>query len=414
MLKNARHEMILNLVNQNGYVTIDLLTQLLKSSESTVRRDLTELDQAKKLNRLHGGAEKLSNLRYEENVAQKSIKYIIQKRSIAKRAAKEVEKGDVIFMDAGTTVSMMVEYLDELDELTIVTNSVHIASALLDKKIKTIGIGGYPKGRLIELFGAESSGKTTVALQAVAETQKNGGYVAYIDAENSLDIEYAENLGVKSDSLIFAQPDTGEEAFYMINEFVRTGAFDLIVVDSVAALTPASEIDGIKMPGQQAKMMSEQLSQLVGKVNQTKTVIIFINQIRSTMSGLFLNKETTPGGSALKFYSSVRIEVKSGEKIKDGIDTIGKKTTLHTVKNKVSSPYKKPTVINIFGDGFSQEIDVVTTAIQLGVVKKLGEWYSFNGQKLGRGIFGVKEYLSHHPSVFNALDNLTREALQFP
>ena len=276
-----------------------------------------------------------------------------------------------------------------------------------------IGIGGYPKGRLIELFGAESSGKTTVALQAVAETQKNGGYVAYIDAENSLDIEYAENLGVKSDSLIFAQPDTGEEAFYMINEFVRTGAFDLIVVDSVAALTPASEIDGVKMPGQQAKMMSEQLSQLVGKVNQTKTVIIFINQIRSTMSGLFLNKETTPGGSALKFYSSVRIEVKSGEKIKDGIDTIGKKTTLHTVKNKVSAPYKKPTVINIFGDGFSQEIDVVTTAIQLGVVKKLGEWYSFNGQKLGRGIFGVKEYLSHHPSVFNALDNLTREALQF-
>lgn len=181
-----------------------------------------------------------------------------------------------------------------------------------------IGIGGYPKGRLIELFGAESSGKTTVALQAVAETQKNGGYVAYIDAENSLDIEYAENLGVKSDSLIFAQPDTG--------------AFDLIVVDSVAALTPASEIDGVKMPGQQAKMMSEQLSQLVGKVNQTKTVIIFINQIRSTMSGLFLNKETTPGGSALKFYSSVRIEVKSGEKIKDGTDTIGKKTTPHTVK----------------------------------------------------------------------------------
>lgn len=260
-----------------------------------------------------------------------------------------------------------------------------------------IGIGGYPKGRLIELFGAESSGKTTVALQAVAETQKNGGYVAYIDAENSLDIEYAENLGVKSDSLIFAQPDTGEEAFYMINEFVRTGAFDLIVVDSVAALTPASEIDGVKMPGQQAKMMSEQLSQLVGKVNQTKTVIIFINQIRSTMSGLFLNKETTPGGSALKFYSSVRIEVKSGEKIKDGIDTIGKKTTLHTVKNKVSAPYKKPTVINIFGDGFSKEIDVVTTALQLGIVKKLGEWYSFNGQKLGRGIFG-SERISFSPS----------------
>ena len=169
----------------------------------------------------------------------------------------------------------------------------------------------------------------------------------------------------------------------------------------------------MSIPGQQAKMMSEQLSQLVGKVNQTKTVIIFINQIRSTMSGLFLNKETTPGGSALKFYSSVRIEVKSGEKIKDGIDTIGKKTTLHTVKNKVSAPYKKPTVINIFGDGFSKEIDVVTTALQLGIVKKLGEWYSFNGQKLGRGIFGVKEYLSLHPSVFNALDNLTREALQF-
>ncbi|MDG4985100.1 recombinase RecA [Lactococcus lactis] len=276
-----------------------------------------------------------------------------------------------------------------------------------------IGIGGYPKGRLIELFGAESSGKTTVALQAVAETQKSGGYVAYIDAENSLDIEYAENLGVKSDSLIFAQPDTGEEAFYMINEFVKTGAFDLIIVDSVAALTPASEIDGVSIPGQQAKMMSGQLSKLVSKVNQTKTVIIFINQVRSTMSGLFLNKETTPGGSALKFYSSVRIEVKSGEKIKDGIDTIGKKTTLHTVKNKVSAPYKKPTVINVFGDGFSQEIDVVTLAIQMGVVKKMNEWYSFNGRKLGRGIFSVKEYLASHQSVFETLKHLTRESLQF-
>lgn len=276
-----------------------------------------------------------------------------------------------------------------------------------------IGIGGYPKGRLIELFGAESSGKTTVALQAVAETQKSGGYVAYIDAENSLDIEYAENLGVKSESLIFAQPDTGEEAFYMINKFVKTGAFDLIIVDSVAALTPASEIDGVSIPGQQAKMMSEQLSKLVSKVNQTKTVIIFINQVRSTMSGLFLNKETTPGGSALKFYSSVRIEVKSGEKIKDGIDTIGKKTTLHTVKNKVSAPYKKPSVINVFGDGFSQEIDVVTLAIQMGVVKKMNEWYSFNGQKLGRGIFSVKEYLATHQNVFEALKTLTRESLQF-
>jgi recombination protein RecA len=160
-------------------------------------------------------------------------------------------------------------------------------------------------------------------------------------------------------------------------------------------------------------MMSEQLSKLVSKVNQTKTVIIFINQVRSTMSGLFLNKETTPGGSALKFYSSVRIEVKSGEKIKDGIDTIGKKTTLHTVKNKVSAPYKKPTVINVFGDGFSQEIDVVTLAIQMGVVKKMNEWYSFNGQKLGRGIFSVKEYLASHQNIFEALKTLTRESFQF-
>ncbi|MDT2945343.1 recombinase RecA [Lactococcus lactis] len=287
-----------------------------------------------------------------------------------------------------------------------------LASGILSLDM-AMGIGGYPKGRLIELFGAESSGKTTVALQAVAETQKSGGYVAYIDAENSLDIEYAENLGVKSESLIFAQPDTGEEAFYMLNEFVKTGALDLIIVDSVAALTPASEIDGVTIPGQQAKMMSEQLSKLVSKVNQTKTVIIFINQVRSTMRGIFTNKETTPGGSALKFYSSVRIEVKSGEKIKDGIDTIGKKTTLHTVKNKVAAPYKKPTVINIFGEGFVQEIDIVTSAIQVGVVTKLGEWYSFNGQKLGRGTFGVKEYLATHPAVFEALSSLTREALQF-
>ena len=186
-----------------------------------------------------------------------------------------------------------------------------------------------------------------------------------------------------------------------------------IVVDSVAALTPASEIDGVTIPGQQAQMMSQQLSKLVSKVNQTKTVIIFINQVRSTMNGLFKNKETTPGGSALKFYSSVRIEVKSGEKIKDGIDTIGKKTTLHTVKNKVAVPYKKPTVINVFGDGFSQEIDVVTLAIPMGIVKKMNEWYSFNGQKLGRGIFSVKEYLASHRYVFKTLKSLIRESLQF-
>lgn len=274
-----------------------------------------------------------------------------------------------------------------------------------------MGIGGYPRGRLIEVFGAESSGKTTVALQAVAEAQKRGGIAAYIDVENSLDPDYAENLGVKLDDLIFSQPDSGEKAFDAMEELVKTGALDLIVIDSVAALTPQAEIDGVNLQGELAKMMSERLKRIVSLVNKTKTVIIFINQVRASLSGFLGNGETTPGGKALKFYSSVRIEVKTSEKIKQNDIVVGKKTILTTVKNKVASPFKKAMIANIWGEGFSQAIDIINQAVKLDVVKQSGKWYSFEGQKIGNGIFEVKDYLKTHLQVLDAIEKSSREKL---
>ncbi|GAA5428631.1 recombinase RecA [Lactococcus lactis] len=242
-----------------------------------------------------------------------------------------------------------------------------------------MGIGGYPRGRLIEVFGAESSGKTTVALHAVAQAQKLGGIAAYIDVENSLDPDYAESIGVNLDDLIFSQPDSGEKAFDALEELVKTGALDLIVIDSVAALTPQAEIDGVNLQAELAKMMSERLKRIVSLVNKSKTVVLFINQVRSNLSGFLGTGETTPGGKALKFYTSIRIEVKTSEKIKQGELAIGKKTTLTTVKNKVASPFKKAVVENIWGEGFAPTVDIVTCAAKADVVQQSGKWYSFKG-----------------------------------
>lgn len=275
-----------------------------------------------------------------------------------------------------------------------------------------MGIGGYPRGRLIEVFGAESSGKTTVALHAVAQAQKLGGIAAYIDVENSLDPDYAQNIGVNLDALIFSQPDSGEKAFDALEELVKTGALDLIVVDSVAALTPQAEIDGVNLQGELAKMMSERLKRIVSLVNRTKTVVIFINQIRASMSGFLGNGETTPGGKALKFYSSIRVEVKTSEKIKLNDNVIGEKTTLTTVKNKVASPFKKAYVANIWGEGFSQAIDIVKNAVKLDIVKQSGKWYSYDGRKIGNGIFDVKDYLTQNVQLLYAIEKNSREKLK--
>jgi len=269
---------------------------------------------------------------------------------------------------------------------------------------KIIGVGGYPKGRLIEVFGKESSGKTTVALHAVSQTQKNNGFVVYIDIENALDPEYARNIGVDLDKLYLSQPGSAEQAFYTIEEFVLTGAFDLIVVDSVAALTPQKEIDGIYLSGDQARLMSEQLRKLVAIVNQSKCVILFINQIRSTMNKNIGELETTPGGKALKFYASVRIEVNSKDAIKNGDgEIIGKKTELVVQKNKVSSPFKKTTVANIYGEGLTPYMDIIKIGMNKGLIKKRGNWYTYDSKKIGNGIFDVKRYLETHTDVYESL-----------
>ena len=267
-----------------------------------------------------------------------------------------------------------------------------------------IGIGGYPKGRLIEVFGKESSGKTTVALHAASKTQKNNGFVAYIDIENSLDPEYAQNIGVDLDKLYLSQPGSAEQAFYTIEEFVLTGAFDLIVVDSVAALTPQKEIDGIYLAGEQARLMSEQLRKLVAIVNQSKCVLLFINQIRSTMNKNIGEFETTPGGKALKFYASVRIEVNTKDAIKNEAgEIIGKKTELVVQKNKVASPFKKATVANIYGEGLTPYMDIIKIGINRGQIKKRGNWYTYDSKKIGNGIFDVKRYLEDHTDVYESL-----------
>lgn len=267
-----------------------------------------------------------------------------------------------------------------------------------------IGIGGYPQGRLIEVFGKEASGKTTVALHAAAQTQKNNGFVAYIDIENSLDPEYAQNIGVDLDNLYLSQPSSAEQAFYTIEEFVLTGAFDLIIVDSVAALTPQKEIDGIYLSGEQARLMSEQLRKLVAIVNQSKCVILFINQIRSTMNKNIGEFETTPGGKALKFYASVRIEVSSKDAIKNTSgEIIGKKTELVVQKNKVASPFKKATVANIYGEGLTPYMDIIKIGMNRGLIKKRGNWYTYNSKKIGNGIFDVKKYLKEHTDVYESL-----------
>lgn len=287
-----------------------------------------------------------------------------------------------------------------------------LPSGILSLDIIT-GIGGYPKGRMVEVFGKESSGKTTVALQAVAECQKNGGFVAYIDVENSLDITYAENLGVDPDSLIFSQPDSGEKAFEALETFAETGSFDLIVVDSVAALTPQAEIDGVNLQGELAKLMSARLKRLASIVNRSKTVVIFINQMRTNVDTMFGEKMKTTGGLALGFYASLRIEVILKGKIEQDMQTVGKKTRLRAVKNKVAPPYQERTIANIWGEGFSQPMDYVVNGVKCGLVTQAGQWYSFDNRKIGNGIFEVKDFLKAHQDILKNLETSVRYKLNF-
>ena len=271
-----------------------------------------------------------------------------------------------------------------------------------------LGIGGLPKGRIIEIFGPESGGKTTVTLHAIAESQKRGGIAAFVDVEHALDPVYAKALGVDVDNLIVSQPDTGEQALDIMEALVRSGAIDIIVLDSVAAMVTKAEIDGDMgdtFVGVQARLMSGAMKKLTAVISKSNTVAIFINQIREKIGVMFGNPETTPGGRALKFYASVRIEVRKGEAIKDGADTVGYRTKCKVIKNKVAPPFKSCEFDMIFGHGISRTGEVLDYAIDLGLVKKSGAWFSYNDMRIGQGRENTKKFLDDNPDVMKELED---------
>ena len=275
-----------------------------------------------------------------------------------------------------------------------------------------LGVGGYPKGRIIEIYGPESSGKTTFALHAIAEVQKEGGRAAFIDAEHSLDPVYASHLGVNIDELLLSQPDTGEQALEICDALVKSEAVSIIVIDSVAALVPQAEIDGEmgdSHVGLQARLMSQALRKLSGSINKTNTIVIFINQLREKVGVMFGNPETTPGGKALKYYSSVRLDIRRGEQIKNGSDVIGNKTNIKVVKNKVAPPFKTASVDIMYGEGVSQDGELVDLAADANIIEKSGAWYSYKGEKLAQGRENVKLLFKNNDDLRREIDDLVRE-----
>ena len=292
-------------------------------------------------------------------------------------------------------------------------STVSSGSITLDK---ALGVGGYPKGRIIEIYGPESSGKTTVALHAIAEVQKNGGIAAFIDAEHALDPVYAKNLGVDTENLYLSQPDHGEQGLEIAEAFVRSGAVDIVVVDSVAALTPKAEIEGEMGDthvGLQARLMSQALRKLSSAIAKSNTTAIFINQIREKIGVMFGNPETTPGGRALKFYSSVRLEVRRAEQLKLGQEIVGNRTKIKVVKNKVAPPFRVAEVDMMYGKGISKTGEVVDLASEAEIVQKSGAWYSYNGERLGQGKENVKEHLEQNPELFAEIQGKLRDHLGF-
>jgi len=280
-----------------------------------------------------------------------------------------------------------------------------------------LGIGGVPRGRIIEIYGPESSGKTTIALHIVAQAQKLGGEAAFIDAEHALDPVYAKNLGVDVDSLIVSQPDTGEQGLEIAEALVRSGALDVIVIDSVAALVPKAEIDGEmgdSHVGLQARLMSQALRKLAGVVNKSNTICIFINQLREKIGVMYGSNETTAGGRALKFYASVRMDVRRTETLKNGTEFIGNRTRVKIVKNKVSPPFKEAEFDMMYGQGISREGNVLDVAVNLDIIKKGGSWFSYDDQRLGQGRENVKQYMLLNPAFTDMIENKIREKMGMP
>ncbi len=279
---------------------------------------------------------------------------------------------------------------------------------------RALGIGGLPRGRVIEIFGPESSGKTTLALHAVANAQKQGGIAAFIDAEHALDTAYAKKLGVNCDELLVSQPDTGEQALEIADMLVRSGAIDIMVIDSVAALVPRAEIEGEMGDahmGLQARLMSQALRKLTATIGKTMTSVIFINQIRMKIGVMFGNPETTTGGNALKFYSSVRLDIRRIGAIKDGQDVVGNRTRVKVVKNKMAPPFKEAEFDIMYGEGISRQGDLLDVGVGAGIIDKSGAWYSYNGERIGQGRENVKKFLRDNPDLFATVEARVREAV---
>lgn len=321
------------------------------------------------------------------------------RRAALDMALRQIEKqfGKGSIMKLGESTHMQVE--------TIPSGSLALDIAL--------GVGGFPRGRIIEVYGPESSGKTTVALHAIAEVQRAGGQAAFIDAEHALDPLYASKLGINIDELLLSQPDTGEQALEIAEALVRSGAVDIIVIDSVAALVPKAEIEGEmgdSHVGLQARLMSQALRKLSGAINKSKVIAIFINQLREKVGVMFGNPETTPGGRALKFYSTIRLEVRRVETIKQGNDMVGNRTKIKVVKNKVAPPFKQADIDIMYGEGISREGSIVDIATEMDIINKSGAWYSYNNERLGQGRENAKQFLKENSQISDAIERKIRES----
>ena len=313
---------------------------------------------------------------------------------------KQFGKGSIMRMGDGNV---------ERDIQIVSTGSLGLDIAL--------GLGGLPRGRVVEIYGPESSGKTTLTLQVVAETQKLGGVAAFIDAEHALDVGYAEKLGVKIDDLLISQPDTGEQALEISDMLVRSGGVDLVVIDSVAALTPKAEIEGEmgdQLPGLQARLMSQALRKLTANIKRTNTLVIFINQIRMKIGIMFGSPETTTGGNALKFYSSVRMDIRRTGAIKRNEEVVGSETRVKVVKNKVAPPFKEAHFDILYGEGISREGEIIDLGVAQNIVDKSGAWYAYNGTKIGQGKDNTREFLRANPVLAREIENRVRKAFELP
>jgi len=313
---------------------------------------------------------------------------------------KQFGKGSIMRMEDGAIV----------EEVQVVsTGSLGLDIAL--------GVGGLPRGRVVEIYGPESSGKTTLTLQTIAEMQKLGGVCAFIDAEHALDVGYAQKLGINLSELLISQPDTGEQALEITDALVRSGGVDLIVIDSVAALTPRAEIEGDmgdSLPGLQARLMSQALRKLTGSINRTNTLVIFINQIRMKIGVMFGNPETTTGGNALKFYASVRLDIRRTGSIKSGDEVIGNETKVKVVKNKIAPPFKEAHFDILYGEGTSREGEILDLGSDAKIVEKAGAWYSYNGERIGQGKDNARNYLKERPELAREIENKVRLSLGVP